>query len=57
MRLIIFAFQKIEKAFFLFVNNARVFIDYFRFDIKKYGDNLDHNKIELVYNLNNNKNN
>lgn len=35
-------------------NGAKVFIDYFRFDVKKYGTRLDFNKIKLSYMLNNN---
>ena len=38
------------------VKKATVFIDYFRFDIKKYGTNLDLNSLQLAYKLNNNNN-
>lgn len=36
------------------VNGAKVFIDYFRFDIKKYGNKFDVSKVMLAYRLNNN---
>ncbi|EHI98136.1 hypothetical protein CDLVIII_1441 [Clostridium sp. DL-VIII] len=36
------------------VNKSQVFIDYFRFDVKKYGRNLEVNSLELAYKLNNN---
>lgn len=36
------------------VNKSQVFIDYFRFDVKKYGRNLEINSLELAYKLNNN---
>lgn len=38
------------------VNGAKVFIDYFRFDVKKYGNNIDINSVALSYTLNNNVN-
>lgn len=36
------------------VEGKLVFVDYFRFSLKKYGKNLDFNKAELSFNLNNN---
>lgn len=35
-------------------NKSKVFIDYFRFDVKKYGTNLKVSNLELAYRLNNN---
>lgn len=35
------------------VNHSLVFIDYFRFSLTKYGRNIDFNKAELSFNLNN----
>ncbi|MEA4827917.1 MAG: hypothetical protein VB130_15005 [Clostridium sp.] len=36
------------------VNKSKVFIDYFRFDINKYGKQVDISKVTLAYTLNNN---
>jgi hypothetical protein len=36
------------------VDGAKVFIDYFRFDVKKYGSKIDINSVTLAYTLNNN---
>ncbi len=36
------------------VDNKKVFIDYFRFSLNKYGRNINLNSAELAYNLNNN---
>lgn len=36
------------------INNSRVFIDYFRFSIEKYGRNIDVHRAELAFNLSNN---
>lgn len=36
------------------VNGAKVFIDYFRFDINKYGSRIDISRVMLSYRLNNN---
>lgn len=35
------------------IGNKKVFIDYFRFSLEKYGKNIDFNSAELAYNLNN----
>ncbi|WP_455819592.1 beta family protein [Clostridium butyricum] len=48
----IITLNKINKT----VNGNRVFIDYFRFDIKKYGNNLSLKDLELAYKLNNSNN-